>query len=264
MSKSSGAYAPVKTAAQPLLKFGRGNSKLDAAIFTFSIPAGYTCPFASACLSKADRVTGKLTDGKKTEFRCFSASEENYRKAVRHSRWRNLELLSKARTAERMTRLIESSLSPFASLVRVHVSGDYYNQAYFDSWLSVAMRRRRTTFYGYTKALPLWVNRLDLMPENFILTASYGGTHDHLIEEFGLRYAKVVFSPEEAEGLGLELDHDDSHAIANGPSFALLLHGMQPPNSKAIAALMSLRKRGEFGYGDAARRKKVEYLESIA
>ena len=33
-------------------------------IYTISLPSGYTCPFAVDCLSKADRITGKITDGK--------------------------------------------------------------------------------------------------------------------------------------------------------------------------------------------------------
>ena len=47
---------------------------------------------------------------------------------------------------------------------------------------------------------------------NFVLTASYGGRDDHMIDEFNLRSAKVVFSEAEAAELGLEIDHDDSHA----------------------------------------------------
>ena len=33
---------------------------------------------------------------------------------------------------------------------------------------------------------------------NFVLTASYGGRDDHMIDEFNLRSAKVVFSEAEA------------------------------------------------------------------
>ena len=32
--------------------------------YTFSLPSGYSCPGASECLSKADKDTGKITDGK--------------------------------------------------------------------------------------------------------------------------------------------------------------------------------------------------------
>ncbi|MBN9520832.1 hypothetical protein J0H58_20315 [bacterium] len=52
------------------LRFGQGNAKLDAAITTFSLPAGYTCPFARECHSKAHRDTGHIRDGRDTRFRC--------------------------------------------------------------------------------------------------------------------------------------------------------------------------------------------------
>ena len=83
------------------------------------------------------------------------------------------------------------------------------------------------------------------------LTASYGGTHDHLIEEFNLRSAKVVFSEAEAAELGLEIDHDDSHAAVTprDNSFALLIHGTQPKGSAASVALKELKGQGSYSGG---------------
>ncbi|HEX5271112.1 MAG TPA: hypothetical protein VFW33_11515 [Gemmataceae bacterium] len=247
------------------LRFGRGNAKLDDGIWTFSLPAGWFCPHARECLSKADPETGRVKDGKETQFRCFSASTE-MRRSVRNARWHNARLL-KGKTRDEMAALILDSLSPFVGVVRVHVSGDFYSQEYFDAWLDVARQRERTLIYAYTKALPFWVRRLKEVGTgyvngsvpNFILTASRGGTHDHLIEEHGLRYATVVYSEAEAEGLGLELDHDDSHAMTAGPAFALLLHGSQPKGSAAAKAVAALRSGGEYGYGaraDAIRRER--------
>jgi hypothetical protein len=51
--------------------------------------------------------------------------------------------------------------------------------------------------------------------DNFKLTASEGGKHDDLIESESLKFAKVLFSIEEARELDLEIDHDDSHAYAS-------------------------------------------------
>src|SRR4051812_39336424 len=81
-----------KEPAEKKLKFGQGNAKLDDGIHTFSLPAGHFCPFADKCLSKADRETGRITDGPDTEFRCFSASNE-VRGSVRAARWHNADLL---------------------------------------------------------------------------------------------------------------------------------------------------------------------------
>ena len=90
-----------------------------------------------------------------------------------------------------------------------------------------------------------WVRSRDLVPFNLVLTASYGGRDDHLIEEYSLRSAKVVFSVAEAAELGLEIDNDDSHACDPNKAnqdFALLIHGVQPKGSKAAEALKILKK----------------------
>jgi phospholipid/cholesterol/gamma-HCH transport system ATP-binding protein len=39
-----------------LLSFGHGNAKLDKEIYTFSLPSGWTCPFAEQCLAKVNLV----------------------------------------------------------------------------------------------------------------------------------------------------------------------------------------------------------------
>src|SRR5262249_40351072 len=114
------------------LFFGRGNAKLDDGIFTFSLPAGHSCPFARECLSRANKESGHIEDGPHALFRCYAASMEARRPSVRDSRWRNYELLKKARTKQGMVKLILASLSPFAGVVRVHDSGDFYHQTYLD------------------------------------------------------------------------------------------------------------------------------------
>ena len=249
----------VKAEESKRLKFGCGNAKLPAHVRTFSLPAGWTCPFASSCLSKADRDTGRIQDGPKTEFRCFAASDEQIRPSVRNARWHNLSML-RGLSKQGMTELILESLAYDAHTVRIHVSGDFYSQTYFDAWLQVARQRPQTRFYAYSKALPFWVARMESIPENLILTASYGGTHDHLIDKHGLRSARVVLSEQEAADLGLELDHDDSHAMKPGPNFALLIHGMQPAKSAASKALATLRKNGEYGYGRKADLRRSQRM----
>mgnify|MGYP001601076919 CR=1 FL=1 len=208
------------------LKFGKGNNKLAKDIYTFSLPAGYSCPFAKDCLSKANLKSGKITDGKNIKFRCYSTSTESLYTNVRNSRWYNFKLV-RNKTKNKLVKLILMSLPLKAKIIRIGVSGDFFSQDYFDSWLTVSRQRKNILFYAYTKAIPFWIKRLKYIPENFVLTASKGGTHDHLIDKYSLNFAQVVFSEKEAEDLGLELDFDDSHAI-NGKSFGLLVHGTQP------------------------------------
>lgn len=233
------------------LFFGKGNAKLGKTIHTFSLPAGHSCPFADECLSKADKTTGKVKDGPRMKFRCFAASQETMWTSVRNSRWHNYNLLRKLQLPA-MARLIQESLPAKAEIIRVHVSGDFFTSVYFKAWMEVAGDNPNIIFYAYTKCTSYMVKYKDLVPENFILTASYGGRNDHLIVEHKLKSAKVVFSEKEAKDLNLEIDHDDSHAYNGMKSFALLLHGMQPKDSPAATALKEMNKAGiKYSYGTA-------------
>jgi hypothetical protein len=225
-----------------LLKFGFGNAKLAGVIATFSLPAGHTCPCANECLSKSDRFTGKLTDGPKTVFRCFSATNEARATSVRNSRWGNFEKLKAAKTVQGMANLIQNSLPIGVNIIRLHVSGDFFNETYFKAWLNVAIANPSILFYAYTKTLSFWVNHRQAVPSNFQLTASQGGKQDSLIVKHNLKYAVVVFSENEAKLKGLEIDHDDSHAMKGDKSFALLLHATQPKGSPAADAWKIIKK----------------------
>jgi hypothetical protein len=81
------------------------------------------------------------------------------------------------------------------------------------------------------------VSHLSTIPANLSITASEGGKWDSLIQEHGLKSSRVVMSIEEASVLGLDIDHDDSHAATGSDSFALLIHGQQRKGSKGAAAL---------------------------
>jgi hypothetical protein len=219
-------------------------------VHTFSIPSGWTCPGAKECLARADKKTGKIVDGKKQTFRCFSASTEAYLTSVRDSRWQNKKLLDKAKTKAGMVDLILKSIPRTAKKIRIHVGGDFFSQAYFDAWVEVATIKEDIIFYAYTKSLNFWVKRMVEIPFNMRLTASRGGKFDHFIDTYELKYAEVVFSPVEAKELKLKIDHDDSHAMSNKVKpFALLLHGMQPQGSEASDAIKTMKKEGvQFEY----------------
>jgi hypothetical protein len=233
-----------------LLKFQQGNAKLGKNIYTFSLPAGHSCPFANDCLSKADKLTGKLTDGPNTQFRCFAASAEAVYPNVRIARWHNFDLLKKLNSVKAAD-LILASLPKKANIVRIHVSGDFFNEAYFLAWLQVAKLRPNVLFYAYTKSLIYWVNYIKDIPTNLVLNASEGGKLDAQINLHGLKFAKVVYSPEQAEELGLLIDHTDEAAYKTKESFALLIHGQQPKGSKASQSIKDLKARNiKFSYSN--------------
>jgi hypothetical protein len=234
------------------LKFGIGNAKLNKDTAILSLPAGHSCPFAKDCRSCAHRETGKIQDGPHTQFRCYAANTEALFSNVRVGRWNNFEAVKEAKTTLQIAALLDRSIplrKGKTKLVRFHQSGDFFNQAYFDAWLLVARQNPDLLFYGYTKALPFWVKRLGEIPVNFKLVASRGGTHDHLIEEHGLRSVRVVLSEREAKRKWkLPIDHDDTHAWKYDGDFAIVIHGTQPAGSKAGKAWYKISKRGKGGY----------------
>ena len=229
------------------LVFGVGNAKLKRDSVTFSLPAGHACPFAHLCRSSADRETGKIKDGSHAQFRCYAANVEAIFRNVRESRWRNFEAVKAAGSVLQMAALIDHCIPQRqgkTKMVRFHQSGDFFSQVYFDAWLLVARHNPDLIFYGYTKALSCWVKRLGDIPANMKLVASYGGIQDNLIQTFGLRSVKVVFTAEEAAKLNLPIDHDDTHAWKHDGDFAVLLHGTQPKGSEAGKAWYKLFKAG--------------------
>lgn len=163
-----------------LLKFGKGNAKLDKQIATFSLPAGYTCPGAQACLARANRITGKVTDGPLQQFRCFQVTSEARSPQLRAMVWHNFTLLHAARTREAMYELIQASL-PNTPIVRIHIGGDFYRPEYFGAWCDVARANPGVRFYAYTKEITTWLAMQSEIPANLILTASEGGKYDDQI-----------------------------------------------------------------------------------
>jgi hypothetical protein len=242
-----------------LLKFGEPNAKLKKLakklklkLKTFSLPAGWTCPGAKDCLSRADRETGKIKDGPDTEFRCFAASGEAVYPSLRKMVWHNFELIKatmmdawryKKDKVQEVASLIIDSL-PKCDIVRVHVGGDYFSKEYLEAWIEVAKRKPDVIFYSYSKSLKFMAEYA--LPENLILTASRGGKYDELIDLHGWKEAVVVYSEEEATEKGLDIDHDDEHAAFGKDDFALLIHGVQPKGSMASQALQAIKRKSKL------------------
>ena len=238
-------------------KIGRSTAK----VYSFDLLSGVDCPFAMKCKSEAEvQEDGrrKIKDGPDTEFRCFSASQEVLFTTAYNARKRNHDAIHALETSDDIADALIAALPKDAGIIRIHVAGDMFSHKYFMAWIKVAERTPNVLFYAYTKSLVYWVRSRDSVPFNLVLTASYGGRNDELIAEHGLRSAKVVYSEAQAERMGLEIDHDDSHACdptrAN-QDFALLIHGVQPKGSLAADALKILKK------GDLADSEQVSDLE---
>ena len=99
-----------------MLKFSNANAKIEALkndaelseyltdkrkVYSLDLLSGYSCPFAESCLSRAvvqPNGKRKIRDGHKTQFRCFSASQEVQYTNVYNLRKHNFDSLRKLST----------------------------------------------------------------------------------------------------------------------------------------------------------------------
>jgi hypothetical protein len=136
-----------------MLKFSKANRKIrklykipalkpflvGKKIYSFDLLSGWSCPFANKCLSKVIQTQDgrRIKDGKRTEFRCFSASQEVLLPPVYNLRKYNLDTIKDCVSTSQLASLIDKSLPKDAGIIRIHVAGDFFNQRYMDAWLRV-------------------------------------------------------------------------------------------------------------------------------
>lgn len=245
-----------------MLRFSNANTKIvrlygvsslevflgcNRKIYSFDLLSGWSCPFAKDCLSKVHVIDGKkkVVDSPTTKFRCFSASQEALYPPVYKMRKNNFDTLRACKDTESMVELLQSAMPKDLGVCRIHVAGDFFNQNYFDAWVTVAENNPDRLFYAYTKSIKYWLE-YKYLTDNMILTASLGGRDDELIAENNLRTARVVLSEKEAKTKGLEIDTNEVHAAnpsRKDESFALLIHGIQPKGTKYAKAVYEIKKR---------------------
>jgi len=191
-------------------KFMKRKTFYPFPVYEFNLPSGWSCPFANECKVCVDRITGKFNRiGNK--FRCYASSSERFPN-VRKARWHNFDLVKKG---------IKIEIPKDATHIRIHGSGDFFTQWYFDEWLEIAIKNPKVRFWAFTKSVQFWVNRLDKIPTNLILQASKGGFQDDLIEKHDLKFAEVFLDIKDVPE-GMKIDVDDTLAMNGNESFALL------------------------------------------
>jgi hypothetical protein len=191
-------------------KFVKNKSYYSGVVYEWNLPTGTTCPFALECKVTVDRLTGKF-DVKKGQYRCYAASPERF-PAVREHRWNNFDFVRAGGVP---------TIPKGCSAIRIHAAGDFFNQAYFDMWLELARSHPDVEMWAYTKSIRYWVSRLGQIPDNLILTASFGGREDHLIDQHGLKNVKVYEGADKVED-GRPVDINDDWARVPAVNFALL------------------------------------------
>jgi len=246
-----------------ILGFSNGNAKLEWPYF--SLPAGYSCPFATVCKNFPAKWEGPIRGGKfkkpstweknvkpgpETKFMCYAARAQGQYPPTNVQVFKNINLLNKMKTKEKMANLIIKSMSHHGidntDIFRIHEAGDFFSQEYFDAWIEVAKKMPQTLFYAYTTSLPFWINRRNVVPKNFKLIASMDENNEQTILDNNLRYSRVVNDENEAKELGLPIDVDDMVAWGTEDNFALPLHGPQPKGSEAAQTLKRNKQSGLY------------------
>lgn len=191
-------------------KFVKKKTYYEGEVYEYNLPTGTTCPFAMECKVVVDKVTGKF-DVTKGQYRCYASSAERF-PAVRNHRHNNFDFVRNGGVPV---------IPKDCKAIRIHSSGDFFNQSYFDMWLKLAKENPSVEMWAYTKSLNYWINRINDIPSNLILTASYGGKTDDLIEKFNLKNVKVYAEIEEVP-TNRPIDTNDNYARIPNVNFALL------------------------------------------
>lgn len=208
---------------------------------SFNLPAGTACPFAKRCKAWVEPVDPnappvynddgsvkkfKVVKGKDNEFTCYAAESEARYPSVYAQRKYNYDKLKGMKSVDEMADFIYSSLIHHNvqkhKTFRIHDSGDFFNQMYFDAWIEVAKRLPDTVFYGYTTSIPYLVKRKNDMPDNFRIVASKHPENEHDVEKHGLHYSQVVHTVEEGEKKNLPFLSETAAYDGKKRNFAIL------------------------------------------
>jgi len=142
-----------------------GNKKLMATdtvkFLIWNIPAQITCPFAT----------------KHCEKLCYAKKAERLYPQVLPCRMANLESSKSADFVENMKNEIahyigKRTWKDKTIYFRIHESGDFYNQEYFDKWVDIATAFPGVRFLAYTKSIKYVLNTEKAIPANLIIRYS--------------------------------------------------------------------------------------------
>lgn len=153
-----------------------GNEKLKKSsddlktVVAWGIPAGpETCPNAGACKNG-----------------CYAKSGRYMFANVRNKLNERLQLAQ----SDDFIRIIDDEINYLKKknagktlYVRVHDTGDFYNEEYALKWLAIARMNPDVKFYAYTKMITMFMayESFGRIPDNFRIIFSYGGIEDEYI-----------------------------------------------------------------------------------
>jgi len=112
--------------------------------------------------------------------------------------------------------------------IRIHDSGDFFNEEYLNKWIAIIKANPKVQFYAYTKMVSLFKQYTvdGLIPSNFIVIYSYGGKEDKLIDKNTDRHSWVFSSLQALKDAGYAAANvNDAVALGTNPKIGLVYHG---------------------------------------
>lgn len=197
--------------AKNYLSNSNSKLKLDS-IFTWGIPAGEsktglkTCPNAGACARGCYAMQGFYVMPN-----VAAAQEERLALALSPAFVETIDAEIKRRKVKRL---------------RIHDSGDFFSVNYTNAWLEIIRRNPSVRFYAYTKMVSFFKARMALLPENFHVIFSEGGTQDSKIDQETDRHSRVFASVSELRAAGYSDAHKrDRPSLMGQQKIGLVYHG---------------------------------------
>jgi len=92
--------------------------------------------------------------------------------------------------------------------VRIHDSGDFFSEAYYNEWVNLAWDFPEILFYAYTKEVTVTKKLEHTFPSNLLICYSMGGREDHLLDLEVDRHADVFPDLEAIEEAGYMSQHE--------------------------------------------------------
>lgn len=188
------------------------NGKLKKAshyTVNFGIPAMKTCPMAQICKSYCYANKGAYS---------WPAVKNAYEYRFEQTKRDDFDIL-----------MLETLFNmPQVECIRIHDSGDFYNNRYLQKWINIANGLPDRIFYFYTKSVTRVKDyqAMGLIPNNMIAIYSLGGKEDRHINLDTDRHSKIFKTKKELIQAGyVDASHDDSIAWkSNNHKIGLVIH----------------------------------------
>lgn len=185
-------------------------------IVGFGLPADHT--FLDANLVERNTCPGALA----CKAVCFAKQGRYVQKNVKGARAFNLAFTQSAGFVDGI--IADLKRMRKVDTVRIHDSGDFYSQEYFDKWCAIAAAVPYITFYAYTKSLHL---DIDGAPANLRITQSLGGKYDARVN-LDAPHSRIFSTHEDRERAGyIDGNLSDAPAIQGLVQIGLVYHGQR-------------------------------------